>query len=68
MPEPTRQQSLSAIGHVISYLAGRWYETEYGQVEWADRWYQPAELYMERISFAVRDGEAAPHYSGRKAS
>ena len=40
--------------NVYNYIAGLWYETEYGQVEDKDRWYCPAMLYLERFAYANR--------------
>lgn len=36
--------------HVYNYVAGKWYETEYGQVEDADRWYHPTMIQLERFA------------------
>lgn len=36
--------------HVYEYVAGKWYEQEYGQVEMAARWYHPAMIAMERFA------------------
>jgi hypothetical protein len=40
--------------HVYNFLADRWYAEEYGQVETADRWYFPAMLALEKLSYQTQ--------------
>jgi hypothetical protein len=49
-----------ALWHVYCYVARQWYETEYGQVEWADRWYYPAMILLERFAAGM---ELFPNYN-----
>ena len=36
--------------NVYNHIAKGWYETEYGLVEDADRWYHPAMITLERLA------------------
>ena len=36
--------------NVYNHIAKGWYETEYGLVEDADRWYHPAMIALERLA------------------
>ena len=33
--------------HVYNYIARQWYETELVRVEWQDRWYWDAMIFLE---------------------
>ena len=33
--------------HVYNYVARQWYETEMGKVEWDERWYWNAMIFLE---------------------
>jgi hypothetical protein len=35
---------------VYNYISGQWYAQEYGKVEAANRWYQPAMIFMESLT------------------
>jgi hypothetical protein len=52
----TKQQSLDAISRVLAYVAGRWYETEYGVLELSERRYQAAMHLLERHMWEVARG------------
>jgi hypothetical protein len=53
--QEVKQAQLEAIGHLIAYVSGRWYEEEHGQVELRDQWYGPT------LSFLVRHSHEVAH-------
>jgi hypothetical protein len=57
--KPTRAHHLDALGSVLAYVSGRWYETEYG-VNGAGNWYKHAMLLVEaRYEQLAREKETA---------
>lgn len=51
-----KMASLRALGRVLGYVERRWYEMEYGKVEHADRWYDPASIFLqERYSILAKE-------------
>ncbi len=45
MTHAEKRKHLDAMGAVLAYVSGRWYETEYGCSE--DRWYSRAMYFIE---------------------
>jgi hypothetical protein len=42
----TRREQLDALGSVLAYVSGRWYETEHG-ANGAGHWYRDAMYFLE---------------------
>ena len=53
------ERDLERFWHVHAYVSGQWYNTEYGQVEYSDRWYGPTMIFLEGLSYKLMKEVAA---------